>query len=482
MAIYTIDISKKNFRTVFSNMTPLLNDQKLIIVQEKFKGLKANIKFLVESTLMEMRTYQDITSVIHLMTLDDFTGENGNTGTCEVVVNEDDSTVTITKNIKNENNPNDSELNVLSFFTVNAKGFNVLEKNPFITDSNSSIPLRSLNGFTDIDMLTDLNSGIFSISEVKFNVKELNKGLMNETYRYRLVNNYFNEAVFIYYTDKTGEMIGFTSVLDSQEDVIENLKESSPEIVNDPSFKVLLIGTKNEWIKKANDIGLVLSDNKSIGGHFLERYTGSQRFNNNELTSDPTTTVKHVADEEPATEEAPQTAPTPAVEEKHEEAPVTTQPEVTPTVTEPAHTEEQPQPTATETAVETPKAETTPEVAHTEGNPSPVSQPVAEEKHEEAPVAAQPEVTPAVTEPAHTEEQPQPTATETAAPAVEEKHEEAAPATETVPSPTPSYTTSDEDSDPESHLPYEIDDEDNRSVSDLMADMEEHNSPQPISL
>ena len=462
MAIYTIDISKKNFRTVFSNMTPLLNDQKLIIVQEKFKGLKANTKFLVESTLMEMRTYQDITSVIHLMSLDDFTGENGNTGTCEVVVNEDDSTVTITKNIKNETNPNDSELNVLSFFTVNAKGFNVLEKNPFITDSNSSIPLRSLNGFTDIDMLTELNSGIFGISEVKFNVKELNKGLMNETYRYRLVNNYFNEAVFIYYTDKTGEMIGFTSVLDSQEDVIENLKENSPEIVSDPSFKVLLIGTKNEWIKKANDIGLVLSDNKSIGGHFLERYTGSQRFNNNELTSDPTTTVKHVAGEEPTTEEAPQTTPTP-------------------TVTEPAHTEEQPQPTATETTVETPKAETTPEVAHTEENPTPVSQPVAEEHHEEAPVAAQPEVTPTVTEPAHTEEQPQPASTETPTPAVEEKHEEA-PATETVPSPTPSYTTSDEDSDPESHLPYEIDDEDNRSVSDLMADMEEHSSPQPISL
>ena len=474
MAIYTIDISKKNFRTVFSNMTPLLNDQKLIIVQEKFKGLKANTKFLVESTLMEMRTYQDITSVIHLMSLDDFTGENGNTGTCEVVVNEDDSTVTITKNIKNENNPNDNELNVLSFFTVNAKGFNVLEKNPFITDSNSSIPLRSLNGFTDIDMLTELNSGIFGISEVKFNVKELNKGLMNETYRYRLVNNYFNEAVFIYYTDKTGEMIGFTSVLDSQEDVVENLRENSPEIVNDPSFKVLLIGTKNEWIKKANDIGLVLSDNKSIGGHFLERYTGSQRFNNNELTSDPTTTVKHVADEEPATEEAPSTTPTLAVEEKHEEAPVTPQPESTPTV-EPAHTEEQPK---TETTVESPKAETTPEVAHTEETTTaPVSQPTVEEHHEEAP---QPEAAP-VTEPAHTEEQPQPVSTETPTPTVEEHHEEA-PATETVPSPTPSYTTSDEDSDPESHLPYEIDDEDNRSVSDLMADMEEHNSPQPISL
>ena len=132
--------------------------------------------------------------------------------------------------------------------------------------------------------------------------------------------------------------------------------------------------------------------------------------------------------------------------------------------------------------METPKAETTPEVAHTEENPTPVSQPVVDEHHEEAPVAAQPEVTPTVTEPAHTEEQPQPTSTETPAPAVEEKHEEAAPATETVPSPTPSYTTSDEDSDPESHLPYEIDDEDNRSVSDLMTDMEEHSSPQPISL
>ena len=119
--------------------------------------------------------------------------------------------------------------------------------------------------------------------------------------------------------------------------------------------------------------------------------------------------------------------PTPTVEEKHEEAPVAAQPEVTPTVTEPAHTEEQPQPTATGTTVETPKAETTPEVAHTEENPSPVSQPVTEEHHEEAPVAAQPEVTPTVTEPAHTEEQPQPSATETPSPAVEEHHEEVAP-------------------------------------------------------
>ena len=127
--------------------------------------------------------------------------------------------------------------------------------------------------------------------------------------------------------------------------------------------------------------------------------------------------------------------PTPTVEEKHEEAPVAAQPEVTPTVTEPAHTEEQPQPTATEgvsstpvteehheeatpvvsqpeTVVEAPKTETTPEVAHVEETTAPVSQPVAEEHHEEAP-----------------------------APTVEEKHEEATPvaepthATEEVPSP-----------------------------------------------
>ena len=126
-------------------------------------------------------------------------------------------------------------------------------------------------------------------------------------------------------------------------------------------------------------------------------------------------------------------APTPAVEEKHEEAPVAAQPEVTPTVTEPAHTEEQPQPTATEgvsstpvteehheeatpvvsqpeTVVEAPKTEITPEVAHVEETTAPVSQPVAEEhheevptptveeKHEEAPVASQPEVAPAATD------------------------------------------------------------------------------------
>ena len=45
--------------------------------------------------------------------------------------------------------------------------------------------------------------------------------------------------------------------------------------------------------------------------------------------------------------------------------------------------------------------------------------PVAEEHHEKAPVASQPEVTPTVTEPSHTEEQPQPAV-------AEEHHEEAA--------------------------------------------------------
>ena len=117
--------------------------------------------------------------------------------------------------------------------------------------------------------------------------------------------------------------------------------------------------------------------------------------------------------------------PTPAVEEKHEEV---SQPVAAP-VSEVApveHTEEQPQPTVTESVPtpavetahteehqeeapvaaqpeatsETPKAESTPEVAH------------VEEHHEEAPVE-------------HTEEQPQPTVTESVpTPAVEEKHEE----------------------------------------------------------
>ena len=151
-------------------------------------------------------------------------------------------------------------------------------------------------------------------------------------------------------------------------------------------------------------------------------------------------------------------AHTPVVEEKHEEAPVASQPEVTPTVTEPAHTEEQPQPTATEehheeaapvisqpeTVVEAPKTETTPEVAHVEETTAPVSQPVAEEHHEEAPTPTveekHEEATPAAepvhtteevpspvvetthVEETHTEEQPQPVA--------EEKHEEAAVASQ----------------------------------------------------
>ena len=74
-------------------------------------------------------------------------------------------------------------------------------------------------------------------------------------------------------------------------------------------------------------------------------------------------------------------APTPAVEEKHEEV---SQPVATPAV----------------------------ETAHVEEHHEEVSQPVVEEKHEEAPVE-------------HTKEQPQPTVTETVpTPAVEEKHEE----------------------------------------------------------
>ena len=129
--------------------------------------------------------------------------------------------------------------------------------------------------------------------------------------------------------------------------------------------------------------------------------------------------------------------PTPTVEEKHEEAPVAAQPEVTPTV-EPAHTEEVPSP-----AVET---------SHVEEATTPVSQPVAEEHHEEAPQpetvveAPKTESTPAVetshVEEAHVEEQPKATVTEevpspavettpevthteeTSAPVVEEKHEE----------------------------------------------------------
>ena len=115
-------------------------------------------------------------------------------------------------------------------------------------------------------------------------------------------------------------------------------------------------------------------------------------------------------------------AHTPVVEEKHEEAPVAAQPEVTPTVTEPAHTEEQPQP-AVAGEVPSPAVETTTPVA--EEHHEEVPTPTVEEKHEE--------VTPTVTEPAHTtEEVPSPavetTHVEETQPTVEEKHEEATPA------------------------------------------------------
>ena len=151
-------------------------------------------------------------------------------------------------------------------------------------------------------------------------------------------------------------------------------------------------------------------------------------------------------------------AHTPVVEEKHEEAPVASQPEVAPTVTEPAHTEEQPQPTAVEgvsstpvteehheevptpavsqpeTVVEAPKTETTPEVAHVEETTAPVSQPetvVEAPKTETTPEVAHVEETTApVSQPVveeHHEEVPTPT--------VEEKHEEASPVTE------PTHTT-----------------------------------------
>ena len=169
-------------------------------------------------------------------------------------------------------------------------------------------------------------------------------------------------------------------------------------------------------------------------------------------------------------------AHTPVVEEKHEEAPVAAQPEVTPTVTEPAHTEEQPQPAVAgevpspavetttpvaeehheeaapvvsqpETVVEAPKTEITPEVAHVEETTAPVSQPVAEEHHEEVPTPTveekHEEVAPTVTEPAHTtEEVPSPavetTHVEETQPTAEEKHEEAPVASQ--PEATPAAT------------------------------------------
>lgn len=122
-------------------------------------------------------------------------------------------------------------------------------------------------------------------------------------------------------------------------------------------------------------------------------------------------------------------AHTPAVEEKHEEAPVAAQPE---------------------TVVEAPKTETTPEVAHVEETTAPVSQPVAEEHHEEAPTLTveekHEEATP-VAEPTHaTEEVPSPAVETTHVeethteehpqPVVEEKHEEAPVASQPEVAPT----------------------------------------------
>ena len=133
---------------------------------------------------------------------------------------------------------------------------------------------------------------------------------------------------------------------------------------------------------------------------------------------------------EPAVSETEE-AHTPAVEEHHEEAdPVVSQPEVTPTVTEPAHTEEQPQPTAAEGVSSTP---------------------VTEEHHEEAaPVVSQPETvveapkTETTPEVAHVEETAAPVSQpvveehheEVPAPAVEEKHEEAPVAAQPEVTPT----------------------------------------------
>lgn len=285
MAVYTIDINKKNFRTIFKNMIPLAYGEKLIIVQEKFKGLNIKSRFFVENTNMILDNYKSITSVIHLMSLDEFVDDNGLSGHCEVLINEEEGTINISKNFKSDK-PEDNELTILSFYSMNEKGFNVLEKNPFITENSSSLPLRILNGFSGIEMLTDLNSGIFKVKEIKFNTKAINDGLLSETYRYKLVNVYFNEAVFLYYTEKTGEMLGFTSLLDKEEDLEKFMKESYPEFNSDPTFKVMLIGTKNEWTKKANDIGLVLSNSKADGGHYLERYLGNSRSNGKELNND----------------------------------------------------------------------------------------------------------------------------------------------------------------------------------------------------
>ena len=283
MSVYTIDITKKNFRTIFNSMVPLLTDQKLIIVQEKIINKHTTTKVLVESGVLEMRNGKDISNIVHLMSLDEFVTENGTNGTCEVIVDEQDKTVNIAKNIKNETNPEENELNILNFYTINEKGFDLLEKNPFVTESNVSIPLRILK-FKDTETLVKLNKDVFNVNELKFDIDALNNGLIAETYRYRLVNNYFNEAVYIYHTPKYGTAMGFTSVLETPEELIERIKKEKPDIAKEPSFSVLLISTKNEWIKRANEIGLVINDTKTNTGHFLERHIAGEKVVNTEIT------------------------------------------------------------------------------------------------------------------------------------------------------------------------------------------------------
>ena len=70
MSVYTIDIIKKNFRTIFNSMVPLLTDQKLIIVQEKIINKHTTTKVLVESGFLEMRNGKDISNIVHLMSLE----------------------------------------------------------------------------------------------------------------------------------------------------------------------------------------------------------------------------------------------------------------------------------------------------------------------------------------------------------------------------------------------------------------------------
>lgn len=297
MSVYTIDITKKNFRTIFNSMVPLLTDQKLIIVQEKIINKHTTTKVLVESGFLEMRNSKDISNIVHLMSLDEFVTENGTNGTCEVIVDEQDKTVSIAKNIKNETNPEENELNILNFYTINEKGFELLEKNPFITESNVSIPLRILK-FKDAETLVKLNKDVFNVNELKFDIDALNNGLITETYKYRLVNNYFNEAVYIYHTPKYGTAMGFTSVLETPEELIERLKKEKPDIAKEPSLSVLLISTKNEWIKRANEIGLVINDTKTNTGHFLERHITGDKVVNTEINPPEDNPVAKVDNED----------------------------------------------------------------------------------------------------------------------------------------------------------------------------------------